>query len=113
MKKNYQKPNAFIETFSLSAHISTGSCGAGINNGTIFGKPGFSDPYQCAWGFDMDGNGKIEISNGSDINEVFLFSNASACGDKYFSDPDTALDNSGMEMYCYNSGEDEFRVFSS
>lgn len=91
MKKVYSKPSVYIEDYSLSAHIA-GNCGAGINSGTMFGQPGFGDPYNCAWKYG---------------DTILAYINVNYCGDN-------AVDNVEDFMgYCYNSGNDDYRVFSS
>lgn len=91
MKKVYSKPCIYMEKYSLSAHIA-GNCGAGVNSGIIFGEPGFGDPYGCAWMYG---------------ETVMAYINPDHCGENTVDEVDDFLG------YCYNSGADDVRIFSS
>lgn len=91
MKRIYKKPTVYIEQYSLSAHIA-GDCGAGANSGGMFGTPAFGSPYTCAWKYE---------------GTVMAYCNQEACGENTC---DRVEDFMG---YCYNSGADDVRVFSS
>lgn len=91
MKKIYIKPSVYIEQYSLSAHIA-GNCGSGANSGGMFGTPAFSTPYDCAWTYE---------------DTVMAYCSSEVCGTNTVSKPED------FNGYCYNSGADDIRVFSS
>lgn len=88
MNLKYEKPVICFESFELSTAIC-GSCGAGSNSGSAFGRPYFGSPTTCYYG---DSNGG-------------MFS-CEACEDYIPED----LDGS---FYCYNNPDSSSAVFSS
>lgn len=91
MKKIYKKPTVYIEQYSLSAHIA-GDCGAGANSGGMLGTPAFNTPYDCAWKYE---------------DTILAYCSPDACKENACKNPED------FNGYCYNSGADDIRVFSS
>lgn len=89
MNERYEKPSIHFESFELSTSIC-GSCGAGVNAGTAFGKPYHDSPTTCYYGDESGG----------------MFANTSVCADYVPED----LDGS---MYCYNNPSGDTVMFSS
>lgn len=89
MNETYEKPVIRFESFELSTTIC-GSCGAGANAGTAFGKPFFSDPYSCYYGDESGG----------------MFLSASICAD-------VVPESANGTLYCYNNPSGDTVMFSS
>ncbi len=92
MKKNYEKPMVFFESFELSTSVC-GSCGGGINKGVGYGKPLHGTPSTCAWDF----NGAVQS----------FYTGVTGCYDDINPSADAI-------SYCYNAPDGSGAVvFSS
>lgn len=89
MNEKYEKPLIRFESFELSTAIC-GSCGAGVNAGTAFGKPYFSSPTTCYYGDENGG----------------MFQDTKICDDYVPESADGTL-------YCYNNPSGDTVMFSS
>lgn len=64
MKKVYKKPMAYVEEFSLAAHIA--NCGSGSNAGSSLGKPAHAQG-SCGW---KDAFGEIIYTSNGPCTDV-------------------------------------------
>lgn len=90
MKKKYQSPKVYIESFELSQTIASGGCGAAHNS--HFGGPTHWSKTTCGWKDPSYG--------------VIVFAHDTACNLKV--DPNT--DYNGI---CYNAPSAGNSIFGS
>lgn len=89
VKKQYTKPEIYVEEFKISQNIAT-ACGV-PGGGTSTGRPRYADGYSCAW----------------DVNGWKIFIESTVCTDEQYGE-DEPYD--GM---CYNNPVAGNSVFAS